>query len=456
MKKHILIFLSTLIFVVLFYNQDLGLNLSIFALVLMAFNFIQKQELIKDKKAVFLALLVLFCSISNAWLTSFVTFLAVIVSSFVLRYYCENPKLRLLAQAIIFIANWFAFVVQFFQFNSWFEAKQGDKAKLFVKLFSYVILPFLILIVFFGIYVSTSDTLLAWYQRYELDFNFFIVLVAIFGFYISFVFWNTKVYEIFEALNSHLKNNFSVNSKNKKAQTFDFLPIEFEMRSGIITLICLNFMLLFFIIVFNTEHFQNPIIKLNEYSSRIHEQIYSIIGSIILAMLVILFYFKGALNFIKQNNFLVIGAKIWIILNILLVLTAVYQNTIYVLNLGLTYKRLGVYMFLILCLYGLYFTFIKIKLKKTNFYLIDKMTWGFFYTLILCSIFNWGSLITSFNLTFKETDLDYLIYGLDGNEFQLIEHFSKNKLVLPEYVEDKINFQKKKSFLSSQLYYKVF
>lgn len=124
MKKHLLIFLSTIVFVVLFYNQDLGLNLSIFAIFLMVFNFVQKPDLLKDKRAIFLATTVLLCAISNAWLTSFVTFLAVMVTSFVFRYYCESPKLTLLIQAIVSLSNWFASVVQFFQFNSWLETKK--------------------------------------------------------------------------------------------------------------------------------------------------------------------------------------------------------------------------------------------------------------------------------------------------------------------------------------------
>lgn len=454
MKKHLLIFLSTLVFVALFYNQDLGLNLSIFAIFLMLFNFFQKPDLLKDRRALLLASSVLLCSISNAWLISFTTFMAVLVTSFVFRLYCENQKLRLITKAILFLTNWFAAAVQFFQFNTWLETKKADKEKLFVKIFSYIVLPFLILGIFFTLYVSTSDTLLEWYRRYELDINFFIVLVTIFGFYISFVFWNAKIYEVFEMLNRSFKTTYSQEDKNKQEPTFNFLPVEFEMRSGIITLICLNLMLLFFIIVFNIEHIQNPAIDLGDFSTKIHKQIYSIIGSIVLAMLVILFYFKDTLNFIQNNKYLVLGAKCWVVLNAVLVVSAFYQNTVYVTSLGLTYKRLGVYMFLILCFYGLHFTFKKIKNKKTNFYLVDKMTWGFFYTLVFCSLFNWGSFITYYNLSFKEVNIEYLEYNFDGNEKQLFEYYKTKKLEIPEYLINRVNREKEKSFLSSQLYYK--
>lgn len=455
MKKHLLIFLSTLVFVVLFYNQDLGLNLSIFAIFLMVFNFVQKPDLLKDRRALILASAVLLCSISNAWLISFTTFLAVMVTSFVFRLYCENQKLRLISQSIIFVSNWVAAVVHFFQFNTWLETKKSDKEKLFVKIFSYVLLPFLILGVFFALYVSTSDTLSAWYQRFELDINFFIIFVTLFGFYISFVFWNAKIYEVFLTLNRSLKTDFSQEKKESPKPTFDFLPVEFEMRSGIITLVCLNLMLLLFIVVFNIEHIQNPAINLRDFSSRIHEQIYSIIGSIVLAMLVILFFFKDALNFIQNNKYLVLGAKCWVVLNAFLVISAVYQNSVYVSNLGLTYKRLGVYMFLILCFYGLHFTFKKIQNQKTNFYLVDKMTWGFFYTLVFCSFFNWGSLITYYNLNLQEIDIDYLEYWLDGNEKELFEYYKTKNLEIPEFLINRVNRQKEKSFLSSQLYYKT-
>src|SRR5690606_10821566 len=118
------------------------------------------------------------------------------------------------------------------------------------------------------------------------------------------------------------------------------LEIDFEKRSGIITLICLNSMLFAFIIIFNVEHFQTTSQQFSAYSSRIHNQINSLIGSIVLAMMVILFYFKGALNFIQNNKILLLLSKIWLGLNGVLVISAAFQNSVYIDALGLTYKRL--------------------------------------------------------------------------------------------------------------------
>lgn len=457
MKKQILIFISTILFVVVFYEQEVGLNLSMFALILLGLAFFQKPDLLKDKKALLLALCVVLSSLSNAWLFTFTTFISVIISSFVFRYYSTDPKLKLLSQALINASNWFAAIVQVFQVDDWFQYDKSKPQNTFSKVFSYFILPFLILSIFFGIYVVSSDTLSNWYNRFELDIDIVILIVVVFlGFYFSFVFWNAKIYNAFKVLDRSLRLNFTNQDKKELKPTFEFLEIDFEKRSGIITLICLNIMLFAFIIIFNVEHFQTNTQQFSEYSSRIHDQINSLIGSIFLAMMVILFYFKGALNFIQNNKTLLLLSKIWLGLNGILVISAAIQNSIYIDALGLTYKRLGVYLFLILCVMGLFYSYQKIKLQKTNFYLIDKMTWAVFYSLILSSLFNWGSIITRYNLTKPNVDLYYLENDLRGNEKVLLDFYKTNPDFYNDEVRRRMYYNKEMiPFLSSQLYYKV-
>ena len=59
-------------------------------------------------------------------------------------------------------------------------------------------------------------------------------------------------------------------------------------------------------------------------------------------------------------------AKIWIILNAVLIVSTIIKNSEYVSSFGLTYKRLGVYAFLILAIIGLVYTFLKIAKQKTK------------------------------------------------------------------------------------------
>src|SRR5690606_2271070 len=280
-----------------------------------------------------------------------------------------------------------------------------------------------------------------------------IILVLILGFYFSFVFWHIKIFGFIQMIDKTLKFDFVKSQSTTKKPTLDFIPVEFEIRSGIITLISLNTMLLFFIAIFNVENVQQTVQHISEYSSRTHSQIYLIIFSVFLAMLVILFFFKGTLNFVKNNKWLFLLTKIWIGLNGLLLFSAFYQNSVYINALGLTYKRLGVYLFLGLCLMGLIYSFLKIHYKRTNYYLIDKMSWTIFYSLIFCSIFNWGNIITNYNLHKDTVDWDYLVYDLSGNEKTLIEYYKKHNVEAPEFLLNKLKYYEDLPFLSKQLYY---
>src|SRR5690606_34186702 len=144
---------------------------------------------------------------------------------------------------------------------------------------------------------------------------------------------------------------------------------------------------------------------------------------------------------------------LWLILNGFLIISAVVQNTIYINALGLTYKRLGVYLFLILCAIGLYYSYRKIHFQKTNFYLVDKMSWTIFYSLIVCSFFNWGNIITKYNLTKEEVDFSYLLH-LRGNEKTLLKYYQPEELD-SQWLKKRIEQKQDEKFLSSELYYKT-
>lgn len=453
MKKQFLIFISTILFVVLFYNQELGINLSIFAIVLLIAQIMLQPNLLRDKRALTLAFCVVATSFSNAWLLSVTTVLSVVISSFVFRYYVVDPQMKLISNAFNFVLSWPAFVARIFLIDQWIEFKKEDSKKTMVTIFSYVVLPVCILSVFFGLYVSSSDTLSSWYNRYEWNIDGLIIFTLIFGFYISFVFWHIKVFDFIKIIDKTLKFNFYKEQQINTKPSFSFIPIDFEVRSGIITLVSLNCMLLFFVIVFNVENAQQTIQHISEYSSRTHSQIYLIITSVFLAMVVVLLFFKDVLNFIKNNTWLLRLTKIWIGLNGFLIASAFYQNSVYINAMGLTYKRLGVYLFLILCMIGLIYSFLKIHNKRTNYYLIDKMSWTIFYSLIFCSIFNWGSIMTHYNLQKDTVDWYYLTNDLSGNEKMLIDYYKKQNIEVPKYLLNRIKYHEELPFLSKQLYY---
>jgi hypothetical protein len=180
-----------------------------------------------------------------------------------------------------------------------------------------------------------------------------------------------------------------------------------------------------------------------------------IIFSIVMAIAVIMFYFKSSLNFDKKSSTLKTLALVWIVLNALLIFSAFIKNTEYVSAFGLTYKRIGVYIFLALSLVGLSITYYKIHFKKTNFFLLNRVAWIFFATLVVSATVNFSWIVSRYNINYhKSDDIKYLrslefnkqiLYDTYQNDPEWKDYFEKEK--------EKINFKKSQRFLSSNGYY---
>jgi len=228
-----------------------------------------------------------------------------------------------------------------------------------------------------------------------------------------------------------------------------------ERTSGIISFICLNVLLLIFVITFNYEQFFESRTVYN-LSAETHERVNVVIFSILMAIGLIMFYFRGGFNFDEKANRLKILAKIWILLNAALVFSAFIKNTEYIYETDLlTYKRLGVYAFLILSLIGLFFTFIKIQKRKTNAFLFNKMFWYFYGVLLMCSFINWGGIITRYNITKDRFCIDYHINEINYNE-KIIMKYAEPTIMFYDHLARKYDSENNRAkFLSKILYYET-
>jgi hypothetical protein len=128
-------------------------------------------------------------------------------------------------------------------------------------------------------------------------------------------------------------------------------------------------------------------------SDSVHQGIGALITSIVFAVLIILFYFRGRLNFIQNNKHIKGLAFFWIVQNLFLVASTCFRNLEYIEAHGLTYKRIGVYVYLGLTIIGLLFTLYKVFSVKTNWFLVRAVSWSFFLVLVITPLVNWDQLV---------------------------------------------------------------
>jgi len=208
------------------------------------------------------------------------------------------------------------------------------------------------------------------------------------------------------------------------------MALKNEQKVGLICLLLLNVLLLMVNLTdivyvwFGFEYNSN--LNLTSY---VHEGAGMLIVSILLAMLLLLFFFRGNLNFYRNSKTLRYVAYAWITQNGILVFSVLLRDIYYIRHMGLAYKRIGLFVFLLMVLMGLVSLLIKIKEKKTGYFLWRVNGWFAMLLLIAGSLVNWDEQIATYNLSKKATipvDVRFLL-SLSDKALPIIE---KNKDVL--------------------------
>ncbi len=191
------------------------------------------------------------------------------------------------------------------------------------------------------------------------------------------------------------------------------LALKNEFTTGIISLALLNILLLFVnILDLRYVWLDYPYNRNASLSAYVHEGAGLLILSIVLAMLLLLFFFRGNLNFYKKNKWLRYGAYLWIFQNSFLVFSVFMRDYYYISHLGLAYKRIGLLFFLAMVLAGLFTVFLKICFTKTTYFLLRINAWIAILLLVFASLFNFDETIAEYNLARKSlipVDVPFLL-----------------------------------------------
>ncbi|OYX84913.1 MAG: hypothetical protein B7Y83_06545 [Flavobacteriales bacterium 32-34-25] len=455
MKKLHFILASSLIFTLLFYNEDFGLNWSIFGLLQTALICYFFQEKLSNRLHLVLVITSVLSCFAFAWYGDIASFFAMAFSIVFLQFKTQESNLKMLQVFPLVVVNGIASLGRILMFGQYIPKRKVNSG-VAKQLIAYFIIPAVFLGLFLIVYSFGSNHFSSLFTDYYLDIDAWqaLVLIAL-GFYISFTFWNYWIPEVCYEKNELLDNDFKEAAKTENQNSFSFLDIDFERRSGEITLFLLNALLLVFIATYNYEQFFE-VADISKLSSATHERVNAVIFSIVMAVGVILFYFKGGFNFDEKANNLKKLAKIWILLNGVLILSTVIKNSEYVAFYGLTYKRLGVYAFLILAIIGLVISFVKITKQKTNAFLFNQMLWYVYGTILLCSFVNWGNLITNYNITVGKGVEHGFLKNLNFNHaayFSYRKSHPEKSVNDYDFKEEQITNNQEDSFLSKALYF---
>jgi len=307
------------------------------------------------------------------------------------------------------------------------------------------ILPLGIFLVFFALFRAGNPIFKEWsngftylFQNLFVDFSWALFWFMVLGLLIlRMVFLQNKNWPLVFNIGDRLERGRLKGLK----RMFPLNGLRREYRMALMTFISLNALLLAVNIIdirwfwFGFEMPQN--FSLKEF---LHEGVAFLIASLLFAASMVFYFFRNNLNFYPQEKWLGILAKIWIVQNAILAISVVLRTYYYIDFHGLANGRIIVISIISVVLVGLYLLYRKVDGKRSHAYVFRYVS---IYVMLMfgaMSMWDWDRSIATFNLShgrINEIDVDnYLnlhprVYpvifeNMDRVEAQISAHQSNN------------------------------
>lgn len=419
------VLLGGLLFTFLFWEERLALNLLIYSIYLLAISFIN-PDVVKSAKLKIYGLAHLLAAVLVVVNNSDLSVATYYISLLLFIGFSHNQQIRTIFTA--FLASILQMItVPFNAIRHLSKVSIGNfNLKPVFKLIKYIFIP-VIAVIFFTCLYSAANNVFAHYAESVLT-NIGLFLENILHFFFKdlsigrimhFCFGlaltgglllaffdkslekaelkcKEQLVRIRRTLGQktiwyHIVETFSGNLLTRK------MALKTEYIVGIISFVALNLLLLLLnAIDITTLWFGYK--PSGNFSGELHQGTNALIFSIVMAMAVILYFFRGNLNFYHKSKTLRVLAFTWMVQNFILIISVFIRDGYYIEFHGLTHKRIGVLVFAILCIIGLATVYFKVAKQKTIFYLF-KVNGSIWFALLLAfSTINWDVFIVKYNV----------------------------------------------------------
>lgn len=432
-KNDWILFTAVITYSGLFYLQSAGLNYFIFGILLVALQVISNAEVIKNKTWLLAAAGLLASSTALLMYGNLLSQICFTVSLLVSAFTFFTPASSFFAglfySSMSFVTSWVEIFIEKVMPPGEEQTKKKSSAWIWI-------IPIVLVLIFFLLYRESNPIFYEFTKNFNIDFItpgwiFFTLFGWIWlrGFF--------KFPAFLEGFKSEISLPDNFNSQTEQKSIFNsWLSTDNEFSAGTISFVMLNIVLLTVNII--DVIYVSAGAELPEgigHSEFVHQGINALIASLVFAILLVLYFFRGRMYDHPKFKVITSLALLWIAQNIIMVYFNSVKNFNYIDEHGLTYKRIGVYIYLLLTTIGLVIAAWKVYGKKTNWFLFRKTGWAFYMVMVISIFFNWNMIITEFNIkkwkAGHDIDIHYLYQLGDSNLPTLIE----NGLVLADYGE---------------------
>lgn len=443
MKKALIAIAGALIFSTLFYSQNLGLNMLLFAITAVIAVFTIHKIARRPSMYIIASLYVtsaLFVFTVNTILSMITCIIAFIIFSGAI----SGVKNSIYAQ-------WFNGLYQLIAGAIHQRVVTKSTKEITPKNHNYgfiiltIVVVLVIVLIFALLYGKANPILGSWIAKIDLSFiNLSWFITTIMGYLLINNLLSSAEFDVLTVVDRNAPIILETVIITEKKET----TLTKQLLFGTVLLIALNVLILLFVVVDITYISGSPLSDAAALSKTVHEGVGALVVSIIIAITIILILFRGDLNFYKKSEKLRLLTYTWIGLNILIIVLTAYKNYLYSSGFGLTYKRIGVFIYLALSITGMITTYFKIARKHNFLFMLQANTRVAFFILIAISSFSWDRVITKQNLAqVTNPDMSYLLTMASSNA-DLLSAFAKTH---PEKDLDTYNINREYNEWASDL-----
>ncbi|MCC6372727.1 MAG: DUF4173 domain-containing protein [Bacteroidia bacterium] len=404
----------------LFYQQNPGLNFLLFNLVVMILYLLKNKELWRQRGWVVSAILCLISGVAVLLHGNSLSVTANIVSLLILsgRSFNTNTSVifSFLFSVYSLVGVWIHATVD--AINRSAESSGVLKVKRGYMIYTWLAVS-LLSVFFFFIYKQSNPLFAENTKWINLDFISWqwLLFTAVGFFCVYALLYHKQITDI-----AHWEQELPANT----AEPLEDKPLRFEAEqlAGTLLFALLNVMLVILNVGdVSTIWFSGSLPKNVSHSDFVHDGVGAIIFSIVLAVSLMMYLYRKDYRNVKHSKTLKLLSYLWVAQNLLMLGSTLVRNNWYIVEYSLTYKRIGVYVWLLLATVGLCILVIKLLKGKSNWYLIKNNLAAWQLVLVLSGLLGWDRVITNYNLQTKskyDVDYFYLLSLSDANIPELL------------------------------------
>lgn len=454
----VIILFSASLFTFLFYKQSFGINLLLFELIIIAIIlFVQKDKL----QSVYARFICAATVISGASVViNYTTFAIVIniLSFFILTGVLIYPRAKSLMTSLeLSFSNTVLSLQKFF--DDMGEMKTaGISFRTIAHRLKILVIPFVIVGLFLTIYNVSSPFFNNAFADAMTKINDLLKKV---DFNLVLVFTSGILCSIYPLVRVPLPVSIDKDKNasllmlrmRKRVRLANPFALKREVISAKFLLIVLN-LLLFVVNALDIWYVWFNFTWNGFYLKQfVHEGTYLLILSILISIGIVLYFFRGNVNFYKRSGILKKLAMLWMIQNAVLAVSVGIRNYWYIEYFALAYKRIGVIFFLLLTLYGIYTVIMKIRNRHSAFYLFRNNSMALFVVLLFMSLFNWDTIIAKYNFSHYQTSFVHydFLSSLPAKTLPYLDKTREELAVIDSYQQKQFRFGVK--YMTSDEYF---